>query len=189
MKRVFKALAEALDSGEPLVVCYFGGRNPGTARALVIEAYDGIDFWAHEPGRDLRKHYKIARILWIEFASGKRIDLRPKPDRGGAAAPVLAPVFSPPPKGWGLRGDPFLWTDLAARLGGRAAPPSRSAFLDLVIAEFSEATGRSPYETDTIYVEAYAHGGMSSGHISCEFWRERVFPLLERRYLRLMRAD
>jgi hypothetical protein len=31
-------------------------------------------------------------------------------------------------------------------------------------------------------IERYAHGGMSSGMISVEFWRKEILPLLKTRY-------
>ena len=37
-----------------------------------------------------------------------------------------------------------------------------------------------------IFIKRYAHGGMSSGYVCLQFWREKVFPLLQARYLEFM---
>jgi molybdenum cofactor cytidylyltransferase len=41
---------------------------------------------------------------------------------------------------------------------------------------------------DSFYVERYGHGGMSSGLVSPEFWRDTAVPLLLARHDALLRG-
>ncbi len=63
--------------------------------------------------------------------------------------------------------------------------PSRESELVLLIeAIFQQLTGTSISSSQPIYVEKYAQGGMSSGNVSPQFWRETAMPLLRSRYTR-----
>jgi molybdenum cofactor cytidylyltransferase len=91
----------------------------------------------------------------------------------------VASVFFPMPEKWGLRGDPYLWAALSAYLGLSACDQNfdtdfRHAFKHLTNQDFDRAS-------DTFFVETFAHGGMSSGAISMEWWRETGLPLLKQR--------
>ena len=91
---------------------------------------------------------------------------------------------SPPDPWWGLRGDPFLWKDLSRVFRPVPLPDSADALKGMLDAAFLTLTAH-PISTDEemFYVERYAHGGMSSGHVDPEFWRERAFPLILERFI------
>ncbi|WP_207234093.1 hypothetical protein [Shewanella maritima] len=52
----------------------------------------------------------------------------------------------------------------------------------LIESAFLELTGRPMSLDETIHVEDFVHGGMSSGAICTDFWRERALPLLFKRF-------
>lgn len=85
---------------------------------------------------------------------------------------------------WGLRGDPFAWRALLARVESQSRPDDmgelrrllHEAFAEAVGVELSDRSGR-----DQVYREEFAHGGMSSGMVDLTTWRETLMPLLESR--------
>lgn len=96
---------------------------------------------------------------------------------------TLGNLFKANPSGWGLRGDPYLWAEFAARFENVPMPVSESALRSQLYTAFKEITGvaiTSPQRS--VYIARFAHGGMSSGHISPEFWREQGFPLVIERF-------
>ena len=97
---------------------------------------------------------------------------------------TVSSLFSPPPTQWGLRGDPFLWKDLSRVFLPVPLPDSADILKAMLEAAFL-ALSSHPISTteDMIYVERYAHGGMSSGHIAPDFWREMGFPLILERFI------
>lgn len=91
-------------------------------------------------------------------------------------------LFAEEPRTWGLRGDPYLWRAMAVELG-RTLWPDSLEHLDLVLAQaFERLTGRGLDAQEHFFVEAFAHGGMSSGGISPQFWREKGLPRLRQRW-------
>jgi molybdenum cofactor cytidylyltransferase len=84
--------------------------------------------------------------------------------------------------GWGLRGDPYLWRAMAKRLGAAPLPASTASLVALLEASFAEITGHSMDAEQPFRIESLAHGGMSSGGISPDFWRRIALPLLLERY-------
>lgn len=90
---------------------------------------------------------------------------------------------SPPSPWWGLRGDPFLWKDLARVFRKVPTPRSEAILMSMLEGAFLALTGYTIEHTEDFFVERYAHGGMSSGGVSPEFWREKAIPLLRRRFL------
>ncbi|MCG7344812.1 hypothetical protein MHZ92_11760 [Sporosarcina sp. ACRSL] len=89
-------------------------------------------------------------------------------------------IFKPKPETWGLRGDPYLWDEFEKVFSTIPLPCSQTCFLDHFEQFFQELTNHSfrGTEDEEIFVERYAHGGMSSGHISVEFWQREALPLL-----------
>jgi molybdenum cofactor cytidylyltransferase len=83
---------------------------------------------------------------------------------------------------WGLRGDPFLWRAMAVRLGEAPLPASSAVLAGMLEASFAEITGHSLDSEHAFRIESLAHGGMSSGGISPDFWRRVALPLLLERY-------
>lgn len=97
---------------------------------------------------------------------------------------MISDLFkSPPSPWWGLRGDPFLWKDLSRVFRKVPIPRSEAILMSMLEGAFLALTGYTIEQTDDFFVERYAHGGMSSGGISPEFWREKAIPLLCRRFL------
>jgi hypothetical protein len=95
----------------------------------------------------------------------------------------MSALFDPEPQTWGLRGDPYLWRALRARLDGQAVPASAEELAGLLHAAFRELAGTdlASDSANSVYREQYAHGGMSSGMISLDTWRQRLMPLLAER--------
>jgi ADP-ribosylglycohydrolase len=94
----------------------------------------------------------------------------------------IADLFQREPSQWGGRGDPYLWRALAERFGATRLPESEQALVAAVHEGFAALTGRPITSDEHIYVERFAHGGMSSGMIAAVFWRETALPLLCARY-------
>lgn len=100
-----------------------------------------------------------------------------------AAAAKMASLFDPEPATWGLRGDPHLWRALREHLSGADVPASADEVASLLHAAFRELTGLdlAGQTTSSAYRAQYAHGGMSSGMISLDTWRQRLIPMLAER--------
>jgi hypothetical protein len=95
---------------------------------------------------------------------------------------TLASVFSDPGLGWGLRGDPYLWEALGRQFGDVSPPNSEAEFVETVERAFLAQTGEPLMGEGPVFVEKFAHGGMSSGHVCREYWRDTVVPLLTHRF-------
>jgi hypothetical protein len=50
--------------------------------------------------------------------------------------------------------------------------------VSIVEAAYRHLTGQSIDSGDRFSVERYAHGGISSGYVSPNFWKHRAIPLL-----------
>jgi hypothetical protein len=77
---------------------------------------------------------------------------------------------------------------MARTLSSSPFPKTEDQLIDLIETTFEKLTG-SPLpdenlisDSKPIYVKRYARGGMSSGHISLDFWRGTALPLLRSRY-------
>jgi hypothetical protein len=104
----------------------------------------------------------------------------------------VSALFDPEPQTWGLRGDPYLWRALRAHLAGQDIPASANELASLLHAAFRELTGTdlASDPATSVYLEQHAHGGMSSGMISLDTWRQRLMPTLtERARTRLSIAE
>jgi hypothetical protein len=95
----------------------------------------------------------------------------------------MAILFEPEPEQWGLRGDPYLWRALRDHLSATDIPTSGDAVVTLLHRAFSELAGvdLASASDERVYLEQYAHGGMSSGQICLPVWRDRLVPLLTKR--------
>ena len=95
----------------------------------------------------------------------------------------VSDLFDPEPQTWGLRGDPYLWRALRAHLSGQDIPASADELADLLHQAFRELAGTdlASDPATSVHREQYAHGGMSSGMISLEAWRQRLMPMLAER--------
>lgn len=101
-----------------------------------------------------------------------------------APSSTIASLFTKRPWQWGLRGDPYLWQELETQLGEQPLPDTVEEFAHLLATAFEALVGLPLNSTEHHhYLERHSHGGMSSGLISFEFWRETAVPLLIERYL------
>ncbi|QDU46854.1 hypothetical protein Mal52_53770 [Symmachiella dynata] len=87
------------------------------------------------------------------------------------------------PRQWGLRGDPFLWKELRDHFSAAELPETAEKFIAQVELKIKDLTGSMLRGDQPIFVERYDAGGMSSGQICSEWWRETGIPLLQRQYL------
>jgi hypothetical protein len=94
----------------------------------------------------------------------------------------IGDLFEEEPKQWGLRGDPFLWRELRAHFVDTPIPSSAEIFEQELERAFVLLSGHPLSSSAHFRVERFAHGGMSSGGISPEFWRESALPILKNRY-------
>jgi hypothetical protein len=95
---------------------------------------------------------------------------------------TVADLFQYEPGEWGLRGDPYLWAEMQVHLSGVPLPSNPEELKELLVHSFHTLTGNSLSSRKYFYVERFAHGGMSSGHIDPTFWRNKVIPLLMQRF-------
>lgn len=103
--------------------------------------------------------------------------------------PRLAQIFQDEPGQWGLRGDPHLWRELRATLGERPLPETEAQLAALLRQSYALLTGAPLAGQGPVFVERFSHGGMSSGHVSPQFWAETALPLLLARYRELRLAE
>jgi hypothetical protein len=94
----------------------------------------------------------------------------------------LAELFREEPLYWGLRGDPYLWREMAGQLADTPWPASEAELAQLLAGLFEQLAGVGLDHPTHVHLPRHAHGGMSSGMISSQFWRERAIPLLLERY-------
>ena len=101
---------------------------------------------------------------------------------------LMEELFAERPEQWGLRGDEFVWAALEARLAELPVPEDRRALEELLVGTFNDIVGVDLMNEDFweqgeagdsgVYREEFAHGGMSSGFVCLEVWRDRLIPLL-----------
>jgi hypothetical protein len=88
-------------------------------------------------------------------------------------------LFDPLPGKWGLRGDPHLWAAMREQLAGTDLPPNAEETAGLLRAVFAELAGIDLTDpAPSVFREQYAHGGMSSGMICLDTWRQKLMPML-----------
>lgn len=89
------------------------------------------------------------------------------------------------PEQWGLRGDPYLWRELKQHLLAAGLPDHADEFGRYLESKFEELVGVPLSECrESVFVDRYAHGGMSSGHVDPDWWRRTGIPLLQERFTR-----
>lgn len=93
----------------------------------------------------------------------------------------ISELFYPAPEQWGLRGDPFLWREMARAFRGVPAPDLPQPLARSLTCMFEALTSHSIDSEEPVHVARYESGGMSSGQVSPEFWRQVGLPLLLRR--------
>lgn len=118
-------------------------------------------------------HNRTLRLLYNQK------DLAEERFGGKTMEKSLSIIFKSKPESWGLRGDPYLWCELEQAFAGIPVPCSKACFIDCFEKFFKKLTNY-PLNTEgeSIFVERYARGGMSSGQVSMEFWRKKALVLL-----------
>ena len=91
---------------------------------------------------------------------------------------TVARLFVPEPPSWGLRGDVYLWQEMRTYCEDVAMPTDPDELEQLLEDAFERLTGCTAHGDDSIYVERFSHGGMSSGMVHPPWWQETGFPLL-----------
>lgn len=99
----------------------------------------------------------------------------------------VSEVFGEDPPQWGLRGDPWFWRDLASAFAFDDLSMTPEELAAKIARLFEEKTGKPLTEDAQCYVKEYAHGGMSSGGLSGQWWVTDGIPLLQGR-LRSMKT-
>ena len=94
---------------------------------------------------------------------------------------TVSKLFEDEPRQWGLRGDPFLWRDLKSHFESAPVPKDQDELKSILEEAFESKTGYPLAHSEHFYIEKYSHGGMSSGKISPEFWRDVGIPMLIKR--------
>jgi hypothetical protein len=97
---------------------------------------------------------------------------------------TIGNLFETEPDNWGLRGDKFLWNDLARVFQEIPLPESVEILQAMLEAAFLSLTAHKIEFNDPIYIDRYAHKCASSGYILPEFWRETGFKTLISRYIK-----
>ena len=91
----------------------------------------------------------------------------------------IADLFRHEPETWGLRGDPLLWSDMRDHFVGAWLPGSVQILDKRISDAFQLLTGASIESERPIILPQYDTGGMSSGHVSPEFWRTQALAHLQ----------
>ena len=102
---------------------------------------------------------------------------------------TISKLFENEPAHWGLRGDPLLWEEMKAKLDPLIMPATPAELERILLSAFMELTERTWDNRDPIFVARYDHGGMSSGMVCPEFWRDTAIPLVVSRYAEAQRLQ
>lgn len=95
---------------------------------------------------------------------------------------TVASLFQPPPDQWRVRGDPYLWDEIAQYFVDTPLPKTKQQLAALLESAFQRFTGTPvTAEIEGVFVERYDLGGLSSGLVSPGFWRTTAIPLLKSR--------
>lgn len=99
------------------------------------------------------------------------------------ATEMVSCIMEPTPDRWGLRGDPFFWEELRQHFDKIPMPYDEWNLKLDIYRLFSQVTnGEWLSKAGYVFVAKYAHGGMSSGKLCGDFWRDEAIPLLMERY-------
>ena len=99
-------------------------------------------------------------------------------------------LFEVRPERWGMRGDPYLWIYLKDLIDTKAIPTA-DALEAFVRDEYYNVSGERMTGdwNDFVKVEEFAHGGMTSGGVSGQWWVENGIPLLRGRFGHFLKAE
>lgn len=92
----------------------------------------------------------------------------------------IGDLFRDEPDQWGGRGDPWLWRALRTRFADVPLPSTQGGLEALLRRAFAAEVGHAVSDLVGVgvYVERFAHGGMSSGYVSLTWWSTTGIPLL-----------
>lgn len=93
----------------------------------------------------------------------------------------LSVIFDPEPEAWAFRGDPYFWEYLRKRVSRVDLPVDPEKLEQLIRDEHYRLTGTGLTAGSIAIAEEFAHGGMTSGGLSGEFWVRYAIPLLKER--------
>lgn len=96
----------------------------------------------------------------------------------------LSVIFDPEPESWGFRGDPYFWRYLKKRVARVDLPVDPARLERFIREEHYRLSGTRLAPGSIAIVEAFAHGGMTSGGLSGAFWTKYAIPLLKERLVR-----
>jgi hypothetical protein len=88
-------------------------------------------------------------------------------------------IFELKPNCWGFRGDPHLWEELKAYISMVELPGSLEEFDVLLHRAYEDITGRKLAPDQRFLIERFNSNGVSSGHISSDFWITDGFPRIK----------
>ena len=98
---------------------------------------------------------------------------------------TIASLFSTVGVRWGLRGDPYLWEEMRVYFEKVPLPETAVNLQTLIAQAYTTLIGH-PFPTADdhtfIPIKRFDHGGMSSGLISPDFWRDNAIPKLIARF-------
>lgn len=101
----------------------------------------------------------------------------------------LSEIFKERPEQYGLRGDPLFWDYLEEYFSKVEFPYSERQLTDDIYRLFVQVSKEQLHTEARPYVEEFAHGGMSSGYLSGEFWINKGIPLLVSRYRKVVKQS
>lgn len=94
----------------------------------------------------------------------------------------LTELFAPPPQTWGVRGDLYLWEELAAHFATVPVPNSANGVRVALVEAIATLTGAVFDGRDLYQLARYPSEGVSNNYISLSFWELTAIPLLVSRY-------
>jgi len=94
----------------------------------------------------------------------------------------LSAIFEEKPAKWGFRGDPY-FGDYLKNLAENKETISPDELEAWIKNEYFSLSGKkmTGEDMDFVVIKQFAHGGMSSGGVSGEWWVETGIPLLKSR--------
>jgi len=91
---------------------------------------------------------------------------------------TIISLFEQSPHTWNLRGDPHLWREMREHFAETPFPETVDELTRLIETAFETLTEHSVTETEPFFIKRFSHGGISSGYVSPDFWRNKVIPLI-----------
>ena len=97
----------------------------------------------------------------------------------------LSVLFVERPQKYGYRGDYYFWEYLKQYFSQHAEFAERKYIEEVIKQQFKKLSGVELTADAMPYVQELAHGGMSSGYRSGDFWLKTAIPLLQARFDKL----